>query len=1232
MNGRRVDSVVVHGVAVALLAVGLSVSAPLAAPAGATGVTVPLAAGIVHTCALTSAGGIKCWGYNGSGELGDGTTTSSSTPVDVSGLTSGVAAVSASEEHTCALTSAGGVKCWGDNTSGQLGDGTTTMRLTPVTVSGLPSGVTAVATASDHTCALTATGGVECWGSNVYGELGDGTTTNKLTPVDVSGLTSGATAIAVGFDDSCAVTSVGGVKCWGDNAEGQLGDGTTTNRLTPVDVSGLTSGMIGVAAGAGSTCAVTVGGGVKCWGYNSNGQLGDGTTTNRLTPVDVSGLTSGVTTIAIAAVPIIDTEPAGLGHTCALTSAGGVKCWGYNYNGQLGDGTTTDSSTPVDVSGLTSGVTVIAAGDYHACALTSAGGVKCWGDNSEGQLGDGTTTVRSTPVDVSGLTGVTAIAAGFERTCAVTAVGGVQCWGDNTAGQLGDGMATDSSTPVDVSGLTSGMTAVATGDTHSCALTSAGGIKCWGDNFYGDLGNGTTVNSSTPVDVSGLTSGATAIAVGFVHSCAVTAGGGVQCWGYNYNGQLGDGAATNSSTPVDVSGLTSGATAIATGFNHSCAVTAGGGVQCWGSNNLGQLGDGTTTSSSTPVDVYGLTSGVTSIAAGEDHTCALTSAGGVKCWGSNYIGQLGDGTTANRLTPVDVSGLTSGATAVAANYTHTCALTVAGGVNCWGDNTSGQLGDGTTTSSPTPVDVSGLTSGVTAVAAGYTHTCALTVSGGIKCWGDNSRGALGVNPGWLPVDAIGSFYVPSIPRAPTIGTATAGNTSAIVSWTAPIDIGPAITSYAVTASPGGRTATVDGSHSSAMVTGLTNGRSYTFTVTATNGVGTSAPSAPSNSIVPATVPTSPLSPSALPGNGQATVKWTVPANNGGSAITGYVVTPYLAAVAQTAHTFASTATTEIVTGLTNTKSYTFKVAAKNAVGTGPQSVATAPILVGLPIAPSGVIANGGFALGKAQVQWTSPTSNGGSSITGYVVTPYIGGTAQPQRVFTSPQTFEVITGLTTGTKYTFKVAAINANGTGLPSLPDTPITVGPPAVASAPLLPSAVPGNGQVTLTWTAPTSNGSANITGYIVTPYLAGVAQPIRVFNANTTQTVTGLTNTKSYTFKIAAGNAAGTSPQSVASSPVTVGAPTAPTALTATGGVGQAVLHWTAPTSNNGSTITAYVVTPYLAGVAQTAVTFASVATTETVTGLTAGKSYTFKVAAKNGNGVGPQSAASNAVTPT
>ncbi len=367
-----------------------SAALPPTHTSSASAIAVTVAAGYSHTCALTSAGGVKCWGWNRNGQLGNGTTNDRSTPVDVTGLASGVQSLAAGYGHTCALTSGGAVKCWGYNSNGQLGNGGGGDSSAPVDVSGLGSGAVAIAAGSTHVCAL-ASGGVKCWGSNRHGELGDGTTEDRMTPVDVSGLTSGVAAISAGGNHTCALTSGGAVKCWGSNGLGQIGDGTTVDRYIPVDVTGLASGVVAIAAGASHTCALTSAGGVKCWGWNFSGQLGDGTAVDRHTPIDVAGLGSGVAAIA-----------PGWEHTCALTGAAGIKCWGRNDSGQLGDGTATNRLAPVDVSGLASGITAIFGGGGHTCARTSAGGIKCWGYNSNGQLGDGTTYNRSTPVDVIG--------------------------------------------------------------------------------------------------------------------------------------------------------------------------------------------------------------------------------------------------------------------------------------------------------------------------------------------------------------------------------------------------------------------------------------------------------------------------------------------------------------------------------------------------------------------------------------------------------------------------------------------------------------------------------------------------------------------------------------------------------------------------------------------------------------------------------------------------------------
>jgi alpha-tubulin suppressor-like RCC1 family protein len=345
-----------------------------------------ISAGWGHTCAVTTSGAAKCWGNNGVGQLGDGTNTSSLTPVDVSGLGSGVASISAGRYHTCVVTTSGAAKCWGINEDGQLGDGTTAQRNTPLDVVGLGSGVASISTGHLQSCVVTTSGAAKCWG---FGALGDGTVSRQLTPVDVSGLGAGVASISAADFHTCAATTSGAAKCWGDNSYGQLGDGTTTHRNTPVDVVGLGSGVASISAGHIHTCVVTTSGAAKCWGRNSTGQLGDGTMTQRDVPVAVSGLSSGVAGLTT-----------GVYHTCAVTTLGAAKCWGYNFYGQIGDGTATDRTLPTDVAGLGSGVTRFSAGGYHSCVVTTSGAAKCWGHNNYGQLGEGTTTGRLAPVDV----------------------------------------------------------------------------------------------------------------------------------------------------------------------------------------------------------------------------------------------------------------------------------------------------------------------------------------------------------------------------------------------------------------------------------------------------------------------------------------------------------------------------------------------------------------------------------------------------------------------------------------------------------------------------------------------------------------------------------------------------------------------------------------------------------------------------------------------------------------
>jgi len=395
-----------------------------------------------------------------------------------------------------------------------------------------------VSAGGNHTCGVTSAGVGYCWGDNSSGQLGNGTTTNSTTPVPVSGGYSFA-MISAGETHTCGVTSfsitayppVGGtLYCWGNNSSGQLGNGTTTNSATPVPVSvSSTLSFVLVSAGGSHTCAIApsaanfgIGGVGYCWGENSSGQLGNGTTNNSSVPVAIS-----------TNAPVLgwDSLSAGYNHTCGgdneIAPMGHISlvyCWGDNSLGELGNGTTTNSAVPFFANSgspffFPTGAPA-SAGTGFTCTYS-----QCWGNNSSGQLGNGTTTNSTVPVTITLSNtpdGYALFSAGGDHTCAVTQysnggtpappqVGGIAyCWGGNAFGQLGNGTMTNSTTPMVVAGGLYYAT-ISAGGSHTCGVTdtnppsnlgSSAAVYCWGDNTYGQLGNGTTINSATPVLVN----------------------------------------------------------------------------------------------------------------------------------------------------------------------------------------------------------------------------------------------------------------------------------------------------------------------------------------------------------------------------------------------------------------------------------------------------------------------------------------------------------------------------------------------------------------------------------------------------------------------------------------------------------------------------------------------------------------------------------------------------------
>jgi len=740
-----------------------------------------LSSGGNHTCAVIANGEVRCWGRNGSGQLGNGTTTDSAQPVAATVLVTATA-VAAGGEFSCVLQADGVSRCWGRNAEGQLGNGTTAASSTPVTVTGVTAKT--LAAGFQHACALLASGAVSCWGANNAGQLGNGSVVGATTAVSVTGITT-AVAIATGGSHSCAVLAAGGVKCWGADAAGQLGNGAGGASTVPVDVTGITT-AVGITAGFDHTCALLANGTVRCWGRGLEGQLGNGGMVNSTTPVSPSGIQLRIVALG-----------AGLSHTCVVLENGLSVCWGDNSNGQVGNGAVV-GTVPLPISVVELGGTIaVSAGFAHSCALLIEGDVKCWGLNDGGQLGMGTAggaVQRSgIPLKVNGPT--LAINAGGNHTCVTTPSGTVSCWGHGLYGQLGNGGIADSPLPAKVvntdqaPGTAVNVTRVGLGFQHTCGIYADGDAKCWGRNDAVQLGTGIASpppQVETPTDVYQMSS-AMAVASGSAHSCVVLFNGQVQCWGNNNFRQTGYDQPASPNFPATVPGITT-ALNVSAGFEHTCAVLSTGTVQCWGRGDQGQLGNGATANSAAPVTVTGITT-ATAVSLGDFHSCARLVGGALRCWGRNAEGQLGDGTTTQSSVPVGVSGITNGSV-VTAGSQHTCARLSTGEGRCWGRGLLGQLGNGLFPSlSTVPVVVTGL-AGAVNMDAGMAHTCAGLVNGRIQCWGYNELGQLGngltgtgsssatpVTVNGINIDAAGLSYTSDDPSVATVDNA--GNVRAV---------------------------------------------------------------------------------------------------------------------------------------------------------------------------------------------------------------------------------------------------------------------------------------------------------------------------------------------------------------------------------------------------------------------------------------------------------------------
>ncbi|MGD0272666.1 MAG: hypothetical protein ABSB96_02925 [Gaiellaceae bacterium] len=675
-----------------------------------------------------------------------------------------VVAVTASKTHSCALLQNGSIKCWGGNSYGQLGDGTTTNRLTPVDVKGVQQAIT-VSAGNGYTCALLRSHRMLCWGSDRFGELGDGKRSDSPLPVAVDGIENvRAMSTEGGYGDensTCAVLGSGMIKCWGASAEGALGDLSLPNiergySLSPVTVAGVTNAVAISDGNSTERCAVLGTGKIECWGSAFEGEECPDCTEEDLKPALVEGIPEATAVVNNVRIDYETTY-------CALIYDGTVSCWwAEELEGRI--------------KGISDAISIASAG-HETCALVSGGKVACWDAFSD----------TSNPEEVKGLEDAISIDGGGgeesiwpstgsneSHFCAVVSDGGVECWGDDYSGELGDGVSAHRSYPVPVTGIDNA-TSIGAGMSHTCASLAGLQVACWGGNRLGQLGDGkgghefSTRAEASPIPVTTLQiENASAVAVGWWHACALLTSGGVLCWGAGLRGQLGFGRYLweygegswgwiMSRFPRPAKGLKS-AVAVGAGGNASCALLSSGEVECWG---------GWVAPAPTAIEgVAGATA--ISIAQGGVYMCAIVAGGQVECW--NYESpepteaelesdSYGHGELASP--PSTIAGI-SGASAVDA--TSACAV-VRGMVQCWSPDKS--RATAFVTGIDNAVQLSGycallsdarvacwqkdalearrlerITDAV-AFSAGEDHECVLVKSGAIECWGDNYSGELG---------------------------------------------------------------------------------------------------------------------------------------------------------------------------------------------------------------------------------------------------------------------------------------------------------------------------------------------------------------------------------------------------------------------------------------------------------------------------------------------------------
>jgi len=1125
---------------------------PSTVPDPPTGVTATAGGGtqsVVSWTAPVSNGGAAITHYTVTSSGGQTCTTANGTTTSctVTGLTTGTL-------YTFTVTATNG--------SGTSTASAPSYAVAPARSAGRPGAPTtpvvlatsSATTASASWSAPANDGGSTITGYTVTSSPGGLACTTATTSCTVTGLTTGTTY-------TFAVTATNGV-----------GTGAASGDSLPLQV-GTPAPPTGVRAGGGGNSQSIVtwnppaaDGGSAVTDYTVTSSPGGLRCTTSTTGCTVTGLTNGTSyTFTVTATTTVGAGPA------SAPSAPVV---------------------PSTVPGAPTSVTATSDADSRSVvswmAPISDGGTAIAGYTVRASPGGATCSTASTMCTVTGLANGTAYA------FTVTAVNSV-----------GAGVASvpATATPAARPGAPTSATATSDADSQSVVSwtppSSDGGTPVTGYTVTASPGTGTCTTASTTCAVTGLVNGTP-------YTFTVTATNAV--------GTGPASGATRPAVPAAVAGAPTGATVVTT-------TSASGAIVTW---------KAPTTDGGAPITSYEVTEtpGGATCYTGST-TCPFTgltpgSPASFTVTATNAAGTSPASTPTNTITvgaPWAPTAVTATSFADGRSVVSWTAPSIAGGSAVSGYTVSSSPGVATPaacsaslTGSSHQCTFTGLTDGTT-----YTFTVAAVNASGSSAASAPSAPAVPAAP----------------PGAPTAVVATSdANTQSVVSWTAPTsDGGAAVSGYTVAASPGGLTCTT--ASTTCTMAGLTNGTPYTFTVTATNGAGAGSASSPSAPAIPATVPDSPIGVTATATSSptSAAISWTAPGSDGGSAVTGYTVTssPAVAAPAACSTSLTGASTGCTFTGLATGTGYTFTVSAVNAVGTGPVSATTVPLTTGTAAAPTAVTAVATASSTSADLSWAANAADGGSAVTGYTVTssPAVAAPAACSTSLSGTSTGCTFTGLAKGTSYTFTVSAVNAVGTGLPSVATAPITVGTPGAPTG-VTAVATASSTSVAISWTAPGSDGGSAVTGYTVTssPAVAAPAACSTSLSGTSTGcTFTGLAKGTSYTFTVSAVNAVGTGLPSVATAPITVGTPGAPTGVTGTSGGGtRSLVSWSSPAADGGSPVTGYTVTAEPGGLGCTGTT-----TGCGLAGLTPGTAYRFTVTATNATGTGPSSTPSATVTP-